>query len=864
MNYINCIKIKKGKVKIKKDNNKLIIKNVSSSKRGYLVFLRPYYSNGNNVKIDIDYSVEAGKNPQIKLLNKKLRVVERIEDSSTIYYEKINRFFFVCISLEPNSEIILKKLEVTEENRQKEIDNANKGEILLISPGYPSISNKYNYAFVHTRVLEYLKEGWDVDIRVVNNNYIDKTSFYSFEGVDVIQTGFNDVRLLLQTKKYKKVFIHFFSNQYVQILDACNIKDTDVFIFIHGSDVLYRDTNILTNKYFEPINKENKMQCEYFELKDKILNRYNNMSNVKFIFPSNWAKERAEKQNKIKFNNYAVIPTFIDEKMFDYIPKTEEMRKKITIIRKYDNFSTYGIDLAVKAIKELSNKDFFNELEFNIYGDGEYHDILLKPLRDYNNVNIHKRFLSHDEISEVHKENGIGLFATRYETLGVSAAEAAMSGLVVVSNNVAAVPEMFDSKYNVLAPSEDYKELANIIERLYKNPKEYMELSKKVHNDIKKHYGYESTMKKEIELLSQSLQHKSYKIEKISNNKVLTISIAAYNVEKYLYNGVMSLLDSEIADKLEILIVNDGSKDNTAKIGKELEKMTSINGKSIVKFIDKENGGHGSTINKGIELATGKYFKLMDGDDYFDTDALTKLVHYLEKSNEDFILNNYVEDLAIYGVMNPIRHYEFMTMGKTYNMEDLCKGEEGFKKWGPLLSTTTFKTELLKKANFKISEHCFYVDMELNSIAFAKAKTVKYYPLDLYIYYLGRQGQSISAASFKKNYKNHEHVTLRIIEDVYYKENLSKLKKDYLKNKIIFPLIATQYYITTEYFDSGKEFMEFDRKLKDYPEFYKAKEIMNSRVKIYRTTKGHFKKVVKFLVRIKQMIFRGGKINEES
>ena len=856
MNYMHKLRIKKGRIKVKRKGDELILTNKSSSKRAYLIFLKPYYSSGKDIKIDVDYSIEKGEKPQVKLLNKKLRVVERIEDASTTYYEKINRFFFVTISLEPNSEIVLKKLDVCEEKKDERFEKTNNGKILLLTPGYPSESNKYSYAFVHTRVLEYVKQGWEVDVKVVNDNFIDKTSFYEFEGVKVVRTGFNEIRLLLQKIKYEKIFMHFFSDQYVQILDACNVEDTDIFIFIHGSDVLYRDINILTNKYFTKKSKDTDEQKQYFKAKDKMLKRYNEMPNVKFIFPSKWSKEHSEEQNKIKFNNYDIIPTFIDEKMFDYKQKTEDMRKKIMIIRKYDNYSTYGIDMVVKAIEELSKKKLFSDLEFSIYGDGEYHEKLLEPLKRFDNVNIYKKFLSHEEISEVHKENGIALFATRYETLGVSAAEAAMSGLVVVSNEVAAVPEVFDKKFNILAKKESYKELAGIIERLYNNPDEYKELSKKLHESINLKYGYDATMKKEISVLKEKLPRKKYKAEKISDDKVLTISIAAYNVEKYLYNGVMSLLNSDMADKLEILIVNDGSKDNTAKIGKQLEKMTTIGKKSIVKFIDKENGGHGSTINKGIELATGKYFKLMDGDDYFDTESLNKLVRYLEKSEEDLVLNNYVEDWSINGVINPIQHYNFMDPGKTYKIDELARSKKGFRKWGPLLSTTTFKTKILKDANFKISEHCFYVDMEINSIAFCKAKTVKFYPLDLYIYYLGRQGQSVSAESFKRNYKNHEHVTLRIIEDIYYKEKMTAAKKSYLKNKIICPMIVAQYYITTEHFDNGKQFMEFDEQLKKYPEFYKEKEVIDSRVKIYRLTKGRFMKTIRFLVKIKHLIFR--------
>lgn len=84
---------------------------------------------------------------------------------------------------------------------------------------------------------------------------------------------------------------------------------------------------------------------------------------------------------------------------------------------------------------------------------------------------------------------------------------------------------------------------------------------------------------------------------------------------------------------------------------------------------------------------------------------------------------------------------------------------------------------MLRDANFKISEHCFYVDMELNTFAFMASKTVTYYPLQLYIYFLGREGQSVSPESFK-NYKQHEHVTLKLVKAVEENKNISKLKKE--------------------------------------------------------------------------------------
>ena len=104
--------------------------------------------------------------------------------------------------------------------------------------------------------------------------------------------------------------------------------------------------------------------------------------------------------------------------------------------------------------------------------------------------------------------------------------------------------------------------------------------------------------------------------------KILTVTIPAYNVEKYMDEVLPTFLEESILNKIEILIVNDGSKDGTSKKGKQYEQQYP----AVIRLIDKENGGHGSTINKGIELATGKYFKVVDGDDWVDTHALIQML----------------------------------------------------------------------------------------------------------------------------------------------------------------------------------------------------------------------------------------------
>lgn len=117
----------------------------------------------------------------------------------------------------------------------------------------------------------------------------------------------------------------------------------------------------------------------------------------------------------------------------------------------------------------------------------------------------------------------------------------------------------------------------------------------------------------------------------------MTFSIAAYNVEKYLDKLLKTIICVPNNEMVEVLVVNDGSKDSTAQIAKEYEK----NYAGVVRLIDKENGGHGSTINRGIKEAKGKYFKAIDGDDWVDSEALEKLLNDLTQIDSDLVLMDY-------------------------------------------------------------------------------------------------------------------------------------------------------------------------------------------------------------------------------
>lgn len=848
----NFIK-KNSNVKIQSKDNTLRIIN-PTDQEVTLIIPKVYVAKKDNIEINFLGNVIKGeKGVLVKLVNRKGQVVNEIGLNTNFYTKKKMKFFMIALRMMPQSEVEITKFEMNYiDNYENWLKKDLHCNTVVIVPGYPSIQKKYNFSFVHSKLTEYKKKGLDFDVLVVNEEPFSES--YVFEGINVCKTDYLNARNILQEKRYKNIIIHFFSEQYANLIDSVDTSDSKIFIYSHGADVIYRDFNLMSTRYFENVAPINSLQEIEYARRDKILNRYNQKTNVKWIFGTNWAKERAEKTNNIKFNNFAIIPCIIDEKIFQYKEKIAEDRKKIFVLRKFDNVNTYSIDIVVRTIMELSKRPCFNDLEFNIYGDGSEHDRLLKPISNYPNVYIYKAFLSHEEIANIHKNNGIALFPTRYETQGVSALEAAMSGLVVVTGNVAAVPESFDAKFNMLCEQENYVQYADKIEELYNNPEEYCALSKMMHQDVKNKYNTEDIINKEMEMLTNdSSLYWDIDIPE-QKEKILTIAIASYNVEKYLTNGVLSLIKSKVAENLEVLIINDGSKDNTAKIGKLLESLTTINGKSIVKLVDKENGGHGSAINKGIELATGKYFKLMDGDDYFDTEALEQLVECLKNEDVDMVLNNYVEDLAEFSIKRVKSLYEFMVPGMKYDIEDLCDETYGFGEWGPLLSTSTFRTQMLKDANFKISEKCFYVDMELNTYAFINAKTIKYYPLDIYIYYIGRAGQSVSKESYTRNYKNHEHVTLKLIEEYYNNKNISENKKKYLMRKIIMPLVKCQYMVTTEFLNNSVGFKSFDKQLKKYPEIYNQME--GRRMFVHRLTKGHLIKGVHIFESVMRRIRR--------
>lgn len=298
--------------------------------------------------------------------------------------------------------------------------------------------------------------------------------------------------------------------------------------------------------------------------------------------------------------------------------------------------------------------------------------------------------------------------------------------------------------------------------------------------------------------------------------KTLSVSIAAYNSEKYIRKCLDSFLVAEILDDIEILIVNDGSVDRTAEIAREYTEKYP----NTFILINKENGGHGSTINTGIQNASGKYFKIVDSDDWVERDGIIELVNKLKSLTVDAVFSPFF-------MVNPankktIKHS--ISGLDAQKMERIISIKDTNASYDLYMHALTFRTELLKNNFTRIDEHCFYVDMEYLVFYFRLIRTIYVSDTPVYDYLIGTTEQSMNMKNMVNRREQHLRVCTRIME--YYRGSDNG---DIVKG-VIESMVNSQYRILLAIPDaiqSKKELMAFDSILKDYENLYRN-AILNS------------------------------------
>lgn len=296
-------------------------------------------------------------------------------------------------------------------------------------------------------------------------------------------------------------------------------------------------------------------------------------------------------------------------------------------------------------------------------------------------------------------------------------------------------------------------------------------------------------------------------------DKILSVSIASYNVEKFLDQTLESCLVPEIMDKLEVIIVNDGSKDGTAGIAGKYVDMAP----GTFVLINKENGGYGSTVNAGIKAATGKYFRLLDGDDWFDKDGLREFIGILEEADEDMIIARFRRVFETDG------HTEESDQGAKIPFVTGTFDELPDDAWFTMHSIT-YRTKLLKENNVTLTEHCFYTDQEYDLLPLRWVNTVRVAPVTVYCYRIGRGEQSISLSGLEKHY-NEQTIVLKRLYNVYSDVFKRETKKDnyiykYFGKRTRFQVRT--YLIISKSKQHKKDLIDFVEYLKsEQPEIYK-------------------------------------------
>ncbi len=222
--------------------------------------------------------------------------------------------------------------------------------------------------------------------------------------------------------------------------------------------------------------------------------------------------------------------------------------------------------------------------------------------------------------------------------------------------------------------------------------------------------------------------------------KLLSIAIPCYNSQAYMGKCIESLLVG--GEEVEIIIVNDGSKDDTEKIAEEYRNQYP----SIIKVINKENGGHGSAVNAGIQNATGLFFKVVDSDDWVKESAykaiLNKL-HELTGSDKvlDMMISNFVYEKEGAKSKKVMRFSHAIPHDRVFTWDEVGHFHKGQYI---LMHSVIFRTKLLRECNLKLPEHTFYVDNLFVFEPLPYVKNMYYLDVNFYRYFIGREDQSVN------------------------------------------------------------------------------------------------------------------------
>lgn len=256
--------------------------------------------------------------------------------------------------------------------------------------------------------------------------------------------------------------------------------------------------------------------------------------------------------------------------------------------------------------------------------------------------------------------------------------------------------------------------------------------------------------------------------------KLLSITVPCYNSQDYMEHCVNSLLVG--GEDVEILIVDDGSKDATREIADEFERKYP----TIVRAIHQENGGHGAAVNTGIANASGLYFKVVDSDDWVDEEAyhtILDTLRALSGSNKqlDMLLSNFVYEKQGAKHKKVMRYTKEFPQGRMFTWDDVKRMPKG--KY-ILMHSVIYRTKLLRECGLELPRHTFYVDNIFVYKPLPYVQNMYYLDVDFYRYFIGREDQSVNEKVMIKRIDQQIKVNKIMADDV----DLWKITNRHLRN----------------------------------------------------------------------------------
>lgn len=260
---------------------------------------------------------------------------------------------------------------------------------------------------------------------------------------------------------------------------------------------------------------------------------------------------------------------------------------------------------------------------------------------------------------------------------------------------------------------------------------------------------------------------------------LLSIAIPSYNSEEYLHYCVGSLVVG--GEQVEILIINDGSSDRTQEVAEELAAKYPN-----VRAIYQENKGHGGAVNTGIRESKGKYFKVVDSDDWVDSRAYLKILETLEQleaaeTSVDAFISNFVYEKEGQSRKKNMSYHDVLPENQIFTWNEVGTFSKGQYM---MMHSLIYRTELLREVGLELPEHTFYVDNIFVFTPLQAVKTMYYLPVDFYRYFIGRHDQSVNESVMIKRIDQQLTVNRILVDNLHLDEIENPDLRSYLLNHV--------------------------------------------------------------------------------